>query len=208
MCEVLIGKGKAEAEFLVIKGTGVPLLCKDTAMKLGVLRIGVDIATVAETKQTLRQQFPEVFSGIGKLKSKQVTLHVDPKVKPVAQPLRRTPFNLQENVEEKIQELLDCDIIKEVDGPTPWVNPVVIIPKADGDIRLCVDMRRAKEAILRGRHPIPTVDELLHSMNGSRVLSKLDLKLGYHQLELSQDSRQITTFVTHKGLYRYKAPIV
>ena len=124
------------------------------------------------------------------------------------QTLLRTPFNLQENVEEKIQELLDCDIIKEVDGPTPWVNPVVISPKADGDIRLCVHMRRAKEAILRGRHPIPTVDELLHSMNGSRVLSKLDLKLGYHQLELSQDSRQMTTFVTHKGLYRYKAPIV
>ena len=118
MCEVLIGKRKAEAEFLVIKGTGVPLLCKDTAMKLGVLRIGVDIAT-AETKQTLWQQFPEVFCGIGKLKSKQVTLHVDPKVKPVAQPSRRTPFNLQEKVEKKIQELLDYDIIEEVDGPTP-----------------------------------------------------------------------------------------
>ena len=86
-------------------------------MKLGVLRIGVDVATVAETKQTLQQQFPEVFSGIGKLKSKQVTLHVDPKVKPVAQPLRRTAFKLQEKVEKKIQELLDCDIIEEVDGP-------------------------------------------------------------------------------------------
>ena len=68
MCEVSNGKGKGKAEFLVIKGKGVPLLCKDTAMKLGVLRIGVDIATVAETKQTLPQQFPEVFSGIGKLK--------------------------------------------------------------------------------------------------------------------------------------------
>ena len=64
--------------------------------------IGDDVATVAETKQTLQQQFPEVFSGIGKLKSKQVTLHVNPKVKPVAQPLRRTSFNLQEKVEKKI----------------------------------------------------------------------------------------------------------
>ena len=51
---------------------------------------------------------------------------------------------------------------------------------------------------------IPTVDELLHSMNGSKVFSKLDLKWGYHQLELSQESPQITIFVTHKGLYRYK----
>ena len=53
-------------------------------------------------------------------------LHVDPNVKPVAQPLRRTPLNLQAKVENKIRELLDCDIIEEVDGPTPWVNPVVI----------------------------------------------------------------------------------
>ena len=84
------------------------------------------------------------------------------------------------------------------------MNPVVIILKADGDIPLCVDMRRANEAILCGPHPIPTVDELLHSINGSMVFSNLDLKWGYHQLELSQESRQITAFVTRKGLYRYK----
>ena len=123
MCEVSIGKGKAQAEFLVIEGKGVPLLCKDTAIKLGELRIGVEIARVAETKQTPQQRFPEVFSDIGKLKSKQVTLHVNPKVKPVAQPLRRTPFNLQKKVENKIQELLDYDIIEEVDGLTLWMNP-------------------------------------------------------------------------------------
>ena len=126
-------------------------------------------------------------------------LQVDPKLKPVAQPLRRTPFNLQEEVEKIIQELLDYDIIEEDDGLRPWVNPVVIMPKADGDIRLCIDMRRANEAIQRGRHPIPTVDELLHSLNGSRVFSKLDLKWGNHQLELSQESRQITTFVRQRA---------
>ena len=84
------------------------------------------------------------------------------------------------------------------------MNPVVIISKADGDIHLCVDMRQANEAILRGQRPVPTVDELLHSLNGSRVFSKVDLQWGYHQLELSKESRQITAFVIHKGLYRYK----
>ena len=116
-----------------------------------------------------------MFGGIEKLKSKQVTLHIDPAVKPVAQPLRRIPFNLQDKVERKVQELLDYDIIEEVDGPTPWVNPVVIIPKADGDIRLCIDMRRANEAIIRGRYPMPTVDELLHNMNG---FQQVRFKLG------------------------------
>ena len=103
MCEVLVGQGKSQTELLVIKGKGVPLLDRDTAMKLGVLKKGVDIATVVKTKQILQKKFSEVFSGIGKLKSKQVKLHIDPEVKPVAQPLRRIPFNLQDKVERKVQ---------------------------------------------------------------------------------------------------------
>ena len=65
-------------------------------------------------------------------------------------------------------------------------------------------MRRANEAVQRERHPIPTVDELLQDFNEATVFSKLDLKDGYHQTELLEDSRDITTFVTNKGLYRYK----
>ena len=107
-------------------------------------------------------------------------------------------------MEEKIQELINLDIIEPATGPTPWVNPVVVVPKSGGDIRLCIDMHRANEAILRERHPIPTVDEILQSLNGSRVFSKLDLRWGYHHLELTPDSREITTFVTHCGLFRYK----
>lgn len=64
-------------------------------------------------------------------------------------------------------------------------------------------MRRANEAILREQHPIPTVDEILQSLNGSKIFSKLDLRWAYHQLEVTPDSREIT-FVTHCGLFRYK----
>ena len=75
------------------------------------------------------------------------------------------------------------------------VSPVVVVPKPGGDIRLCIDMRRADEATRRARHPLPTVDEITHSMNGSKMFNKLDLKWGYHQLELIPESRGITTFV-------------
>ena len=64
-------------------------------------------------------------------------------------------------------------------------------------------MRRANGAVVRERHPIPTVDEVLHNMNESVVFSKLDLRWGYHQIELDEESRGIT-FATHTGLYRYK----
>jgi len=65
-------------------------------------------------------------------------------------------------------------------------------------------MRRANEAIIRERYPIPTVDEVLQSLNQSTVFSKLDLKWGYQQFELHPDSRTITAFTTHCGLYQYK----
>ena len=102
-----------------------------------------------------------------------------------------------------MDELLAKDIIEEVShNPTEWVSPLVVVPKTDGDIRICVDMRRANSAIERERHPIPTIEEVLYDLNGSTVFSKLDLKWGFRQVELDEKSRKITTFVTHRGLYR------
>ena len=69
----------------------------------------------------------------------------------------------------KVNELLENDIIERVEGPTTWISPVVVAPKPSGDIRLCVDMRIANEAIVRESLPIPAVDEVLESLNGSTV---------------------------------------
>ena len=84
---------------------------------------------------------------------------------------------MREKVDKKLDELLELDIIKEgPEGPSGWVSPLVVVPKGDGDVRVCVDMRRASEAIVGERHPIPTLEELLHDLNGSTVFSKIDLK--------------------------------
>ena len=53
-------------------------------------------------------------------------------------------------------------------------------------------------------HATVAVDEVLAELNGATMFSKIDLKWGYHQIELDPDSRDITTFATHMGLYRYK----
>jgi hypothetical protein len=76
-----------------------------------------------------------LFQGIGKLKEYQMKLNIDPQVRPVAQSVRRTAFSLRGKIEEKLDELLREDIIEKVDGPTPWVNPVVVVPKANGKVR-------------------------------------------------------------------------
>lgn len=205
---VQAGDREVDAEFVVIKEKGDTLLSSKTAVSLGVLKIGLNVQNVstAETgdNSDIVNDFKPLFTGFGKLRGRQVKLTVNPDVKPKAQPMRRTPFGLREKVEGKIQELIDKDIIEPVEKPTPWVSPVVIVPKPNNDIRVCVDMREVNEAVMRERHPIPTIDELLQDMAGSKMFTKLDLKLGYHQLELHEDSRDITTFVTHCGLYRYK----
>ena len=77
-------------------------------------------------------------------------------------------------------------------------------PKSEGQIRVCVDMRQANQAIKRERHITPTINGLVNDLNGAAVLSKLDLNQGYNQLELEPSSRYITTFSTHVGLWRYK----
>ena len=141
---------------------------------------------------------------VGKLKGYKLKLHVDPDVTPVAQKPRRVPFALREKATSKVEDLIAKDIVERVNGPTSWVSPVVIAPKASGDIRLCVDVRKANAAIIRERIPIPTVDEVLETLDGSAVFSKLDLCLGFHQIELDEDSRDITIFATHDGLFRYK----
>jgi transposase InsO family protein len=215
--EVSIGKQKCKADFVVIDSEGIPLLGLKTATQLRVLKIHRDVNAVGvtdidntwsspirEMKAKLETEFTDVLKGVGKLKDHQVKLKTDPSIKPVAQPVRRTPFGLREKVEKKIEELIEADIIEPVEEPTEWVSPTVIVPKANNDIRICVDMRRVNQAVLRERHPIPTTEELLQDMNKSKVFSKFDLKWGYHQLELHPDSRNLTTFVTHTGLYRYK----
>ena len=112
---------------------------------------------------------------------------------------------MRDKVDFKLNELLKSDIIEEVpNGPTEWVSPLVVIPTSDGDVRIGADMRLADEAVIRERHPISTVKELLHRLNNSTVFSKLDLKWGFYHIVPDEGSRPITTFTTHRGLFRYK----
>jgi transposase InsO family protein len=196
----------SEESFVVIKGEGKSLLGRRTAERLGVLRIGPsESINLVSENEDITGKFENVFKGVGKLKGQKVKLHIDPKVRPVAQPLRKIPYGLRDKVDEQIGDLLEKDIIEKVeDSPSQWVSPLVVVPKSSGEYRICVDMRRANEAIVRERHPIPTIEDVLNEMNGAKMFSKLDLKWGFHQVELDEESRDITTFRTHAGIFRYK----
>lgn len=183
------------ATFYFVDSNGISLLGKDTAIALQVLKLGpsASVNAVIENKQP--------FS---KIKGITVKLSIDRTIKPIQQPVRRIPVAYEEKVENKLLEALKNDIIEQVNGPSPWISPIVIIFKSNGDMRICVDMRRANEAILRENFPLPSFDTFLTKLRGAQYFSRLDLKNAYHQLELDEQSREITTFITHKGMFRYK----
>ncbi|XP_062713301.1 uncharacterized protein K02A2.6-like [Aedes albopictus] len=184
---------KAEAVFYIAENGKQCLLGDETAKQLKVLKIGYGVASIHQHAPT----FP-------KIKGVLVEISIDPNVKPVQQPYRRAPFALEDKVAEKLQYLLSQDIIERVEKPSAWVSPIVPILKDNGEVRLCVDMRRANQAVIRETHPLPIVEELFGGITGATRFSKLDIKEAYHQVEISERSRGITTFITKQGLSRFK----
>ena len=207
-CDIEAGNKKTKGVFYVLEGDGCSLLSYQTADELGLIKIVNSVSSTSgrTVADELVDSYPELFQGIGKLKDFQVKLHINKDVQPTCQPHRRVPFHIRKKVEDELLKLENDDIIETVTGPTPWVSPIVTPPKPkDPDkVRICVDMRQANTAIQRERHITPTMDDVIHELNGATVFSKLDLAAGYHQLELHPASRYITTFTTHQGLRRYK----
>ena len=199
VAEVKYGDERVKADILVIEGDNIcNILSNGVAQRLGLIEF---LYTMGRPEE----RYPRLFKGVGKLTNFKLKMHVDQSIHPVVQPSRRIPYMLREKVEKKLDQLVSQDIIEKVsDIPTSWASPLVIIPKGNNDVRLCVDMRIANKAVIRERYPIPTVDEVLLEMTSGMVFSKLDLKWGYHQIELKEESRELTTFSTHKGYYRYK----
>ena len=90
-------------------------------------------------------------------------------------------FSVKDKVTVKVNELLEKDIIENFEEPTVCVSPVVVASKLLNQTKVMCYIRRANEAIIRERLPGPTIDEVIESLNGSGVFSKLELRWGFHR---------------------------
>ena len=134
----------------VCKGGNGSLLSFQTAIELGLLDINVNkIAAVSADIKQLASQYLKSFHGVGELKDFKLELQIDTSVPPVAQLPRRIRFHLRKQVSQEVNRLHKDGIIEDIKGPTPCISPLVVVPKPNGNVRLCADMRRANEAILR-----------------------------------------------------------
>lgn len=198
--------------FLVIRGRSGCLLSCDTSRRLGLFQTQAfseinNVKNSNEDYKELFREFKSVFNDtIGCLKGYEVELHVDETIKPKQQPYRRIAHHLIQPVEKELQKLLKNDIIEKVSEPSEWVSAIVVVPKPKkpGEVRITIDSRLANKAIKRTRYVVPTTEQIAYDMNGAKVFSRLDCNKAFHQVRLKKKSRPITTFITHKGRFRFK----
>ncbi|XP_055603889.1 uncharacterized protein K02A2.6-like [Uranotaenia lowii] len=186
-------KPKCYAEFFVIEGAQRSLLSKSTAEELKVLKVGLHVSNI----DGLVKPFPK-FPGI------LVKLSIDDRIIPKKVAYLRVPAAMEQKVNDKLEELLLSDVIERVVGSPEWISPMVVVPKGKDDVRICINMKNANEAVQREHYPLPVIDTFLNKLKGSKFYSRLDITSAYHHVELHPDSRSITTFMTGKGLMRFK----
>ena len=195
------------ADVLIIKNQAKAILGNSSATALNLLRVGPQVVNQIHCSnpaiQQLLERYSDRFTGLGKLRDIEVKVHTDESIQPMVQKARRLPVLMQKEVDVELEKLLAKGVIEKVSTPPAWVNPLVVVPKKNKGIRICVDMRVANSAIIREPYQIPTLEEVLLEFNGCTKFATLDLNQGYHQLALSPESRDLTAFACHRGIFRY-----
>lgn len=104
-------------------------------------------------------------------------------------------------MESIIQQLLQSNMIQP--SQSPYSSPVILVKKKDGTWRLCVDYRQLNSNTVKNKYLIPIIEDLLDELLGAKVLSKIDLRSGYHQIRMKPEDIHKTAFSTHLGHYEY-----
>ena len=92
-------------------------------------------------------------------------------------------------------------MIRKVQEPTEWCSGIVVVPKPNGQVRICVDLTKLNKSVCRERHILPSVEETLAQLGNAKVFSKLDANSGFWQVKLDQSSSLLTMFITPFGRY-------
>jgi len=103
-------------------------------------------------------------------------------------------------VKHDIDKLLTIGFIQLVKEAT-WLSPIMVVPKKNGKLRICVDFRKLNKATKKDPYPLPFCDEVLNIIIGYETYSFLDGYLGYHQISIAFKDRYKRTFVIDWGAF-------
>jgi len=150
-------------------------------------------------------EFPDVFPEElpGKPPGREVEFVIE--LLPGTAPVSKRPYHMPPNelaeLKKQLQILLDKGFIRP--SSSPWGCPVLFVKKKDGSLRMCVDYRPLNEVTVKNKYPLPRIDILFDQLVGAKFFSKIDLRLGYHQIKIRVEDIPKTAFSTRYGLYEY-----
>jgi len=127
----------------------------------------------------------------------------DPQVQPVRQRRRKFNDERRQVIREETQKLLSVGHIREIQYPE-WLVNIVLVKKASGKWRMCIDFTDLNKACPKDSYPLPNIDALVDSTLGCRLLSFLDAFSGYNQIRMHPRDECKTAFMTELSCYYYK----
>jgi len=110
--------------------------------------------------EELLSKYPKVFGPGVRLLEGKYCIVLDESIAPVQHPPRRVPVPFREALRRTLDGLMEQDILTSVQEPTPWVSSMVVVPKKDGKLRICLDHRDLNKAIRREHYPLPTIEDV------------------------------------------------
>ena len=162
---------------------GLPAI---TALNI-VARVNtIDKGFIESQKEIVLRKYPDLFRGLGNLgEAYTFKLRADAKVHALFT-ARKIPLPLRDRVKEEL-DMTSMGVISQLENLQCGAG-MVPVPKKNRKIRICVNMKRLNESMLREVYHLPQVDDALAQLTGARIFSKLDARSGFWQNPLAEES--------------------
>ena len=169
----------------VVPNLQTPLLGKPA---IKALKLAIRVDSIAEPGREPTKAFPSLFKGLGKLKiAYRIQLKDGAKPYALSTPTR-VAIPLLPKVEAKLKRMEKLGVIVLVEDPTEWCSRMVVVPKPNGQVRICVDLTKLNENVKREQHPLQAIDQTLAQLAGAKVFTKPDVNSGFWQIPLAPES--------------------
>ncbi|RVW92584.1 Retrovirus-related Pol polyprotein from transposon 17.6 [Vitis vinifera] len=191
-------------ESLMGTNSRVDRICKGCIITLVDKALKVDLRILDMTGYDVilgMDVFLDELPGLPPHREFDFFIKVYPGTDPISiSPYRMAPFELKE-LKTQLEELLSKGFIHP--STSPWEAPMLFVKKKDDMLRLCIDYRKLNRVTVKNKYPLPMIDDLFDQLKGAKYFSKIDLRIGYHQLRVREEDVPKITFRTRYGHYEF-----